>query len=95
MSDHCENCGCKNHLRASYCNNCGKSLSYNRARKDAKGRMKLHADIAHPINTHCREKIQQAVINAYEQEVEDSKKEGYQPVAWDDDEDDDDIPEVI
>jgi stage V sporulation protein G len=54
MSDHCDRCGGKNHLRARHCNNCGAQLSENRARKDAKGRMKLHADIAHPINAECR-----------------------------------------
>jgi stage V sporulation protein G len=26
MSDHCEKCGGKNHLRAKYCNNCGIAL---------------------------------------------------------------------
>ncbi len=51
MSDHCEKCGGKNHLRAKFCNNCGAALPDNRAKKDFKGRMKLHADIAHPINT--------------------------------------------
>src|SRR4030066_1228480 len=49
MSDHCEKCGGNNHLRAKYCNNCGTALKDNRARKDFKGRMKLYADIAHPI----------------------------------------------
>ena len=27
MSDHCEKCGGKNHLRARFCNNCGGALS--------------------------------------------------------------------
>ena len=54
MSDHCEKCGGKNHLRAKFCNNCGVKLKENRAKKDFKGRIKLHADIAHPINIECR-----------------------------------------
>ena len=41
MSDHCEKCGGKNHLRAKFCNNCGANLQENRARKDMKGKIKL------------------------------------------------------
>jgi len=93
MSDHCEKCGGKNHLKARFCNNCGAALSENRAKKDFKGRMKLHADIAHPINAECRQKIQKQVISAFEQELEMSKQPGYKPVELD--EPDDDIPEVI
>jgi stage V sporulation protein G len=93
MSDHCDKCGGKNHLRARYCNNCGKNLQDNRARKDFKGRMKLHADIAHPINIDCRKMIQEQVITAFNEETEKSKLPGYKPVEMD--EPDDDIPEVI
>lgn len=93
MSDHCDKCGGKNHLRAKYCNNCGASLKDNRARKDFKGKMKLHADIAHPINIECRKKIQESVRNAFEEETEKSKQPGYKPVSMD--EPDDDIPEII
>jgi len=93
MSDHCEKCGGKNHLRARFCNNCGAALSENRARKDAQGRMKLHADIAHPINAQCRQKIQQKVTEAYLQEEERSKAPGYKPVEMD--EPDDEVPEVV
>ncbi len=84
MSDHCEKCGGKNHLRAKYCNNCGAPLLENRAHKDAKGRMKLHADIAHPINAECREEIQESIIEAFEEELENSKKPGYVPTELDD-----------
>jgi stage V sporulation protein G len=93
MSDHCEKCGGKNHLRARFCNNCGAKLQENRAKKDIKGRMKLHADIAHPINTQCRKRIQEKVIEAFKQEMEKSKQPGYKPVSMD--EPDDDVPEVI
>jgi stage V sporulation protein G len=92
MSDHCEKCGSKNHLRAKYCNNCGGALSENRARKDTKGRMKLHADIAHPINAQCRKKIQDTITAAFKQELEKSKQPGYKPVDLDEPPDDD-IPE--
>jgi stage V sporulation protein G len=91
MSDHCDKCGGKNHLRAKYCNNCGAGLPENRARKDMKGRMKLHADIAHPINAECRQKIQERIIEAFEEEFEKSKQPGYKPVDMD--EPDDDVPD--
>ncbi len=93
MSDHCEKCGGKNHLRAKFCNNCGTNLKHNRARKDLKGRMKLHADIAHPINIDCRKRIQEEVTKAFKAEVEKSKQPGYKPVEMD--EPDDDVPEII
>ena len=93
MTDHCGKCGGKNHLRAKFCNNCGTSLQNNRARKNFKGRMKLHADIAHPINSECRKKIQEQVTKAFEDEVEKSKQPDYKPVEID--ESDDDIPEII
>ena len=90
MSDHCEKCGGKNHLRAKFCNNCGAQLKENRAKQDPKGRMKLHADIAHPINAECRKKIQETICAAYEDELERSKQPGYKPVDLD--EPDYDVP---
>jgi stage V sporulation protein G len=93
MSDHCEKCGGKNHLRAKFCNNCGAKLPEERARKDMKGRMKLHADIAHPINTECRKKIQEKVVAAFNEEMEKSKQPGYKPVEMD--EPDDEVPEIV
>jgi len=93
MSDHCDKCGGKNHLRAKFCNNCGANLQNNRARKDFKGRMKLHADIAHPINADCRRRIQEKVIVAFKEELEKSKKPDYKPVDMD--EPDDDVPEIV
>ena len=93
MSDHCGKCGGKNHLRAKFCNNCGAQLQENRARKDTKGRMKLHADIAHPINAECRKNIQETIVAAFEEELEKSKQPGYKPLDMDDMEYD--VPEII
>ena len=93
MSDHCEKCGSKNHLRARFCNSCGTSMSENRARKDEKGRMKLHADIAHPINAECRQKIQEKIIIAFEAELERSREPGYKPMDMDTPEED--VPEIV
>jgi stage V sporulation protein G len=77
LTDRCSGCGCKNHLRARYCNSCGHKLDENRAIRDADGRAKLHADIAHPINSSCREIIQSAVIRSYTEERERAKAPGY------------------
>jgi len=93
MSDHCDKCGGKNHLRAKFCNNCGASLQENRAKKDLKGRMKLHADIAHPINAECRRSIQEQITAAFTEELEKSKQPGYKPPEMDTP--DDEVPEVI
>lgn len=77
LTAHCPQCGCKNHLRASFCNQCGLRLSAERASRDAEGRAKLYADIAHPINSACREMIQSRVITEYRSELEASKQPGY------------------
>jgi stage V sporulation protein G len=77
LTDRCPGCGCKNHLRARYCNQCGGKLNEDRAVRDMDGRAKLHADIAHPINSSCREVIQTAVLKAYQEEKERAKLPGY------------------
>ena len=51
--------------------------------KDEEGRAKLYADIAHPINSSCREMIQQRVIAAFEEEKVRAKLPGYVP-SYDD-----------
>ena len=81
LSDHCGRCGDKNHLRARFCNNCGGRLDENRHQKlrPAVGpsRVKLHADIAHPINANCRHDIERRVITAFHDEVVRSRQPGY------------------
>jgi len=89
LSDRCPRCGCKNHLRARYCNDCGSKLRENRAPRDDAGRVKLHADVAHPIHAECRQVIQDAVIAAYEEELERSQQPGYEPATDNDDGGDD------
>ena len=65
LTDRCPRCHTKNHLRALHCNQCGAKLDEERATKDNDGRAKLYADIAHPINSDCRELIQRRVLEAY------------------------------
>jgi stage V sporulation protein G len=87
LTAHCPQCRCKNHLRAAYCNQCGSRQREQYTLKDDEGRAKLYADIAHPINSTCREMIQQRVIQAYEEEKARSKLPGYVP-TYDDFDDD-------
>lgn len=77
LTSHCPKCGMKNHLRAAHCNQCGARLEDGRAPKDADGRAKLYADIAHPINSECREMIQDRVIREFFEEIERAKQPGY------------------
>ena len=77
LTAHCPQCGMKNHLRAAYCNQCGLRLNDERLSKDDEGRAKLYADIAHPINSMCREMIQDRIIRAFYDEIERSKLPGY------------------
>lgn len=69
MTSRCPRCGCKNHMRSNYCNECGNRLPPFRAPLDERGRVRLHMDIAHPINSRCRQAIQQAIVKAYKEEL--------------------------
>jgi stage V sporulation protein G len=91
LMDRCTRCSAKNHLRAKFCNECGQRLNENRAPKDSQGRAKLHADVAHPINAACRERIQKAVVQAYQEELERAKSPDYRPASYDEFEDFEDI----
>jgi stage V sporulation protein G len=77
LMDRCPGCSSKNHLRARFCNQCGGRLNEDRALRDVDGRAKLHADIAHPINSTCREWVQGAIVRAFQEEIEKSKLPGY------------------
>jgi stage V sporulation protein G len=101
LCDHCPSCKEKNHLRARYCNNCGRRLNESRYLQYRNGnghgcgnghgnghghhgsRLKLHADIAHPINAACREEIERRVLEAYDRELERSRQPGYVPPSLD------------
>ena len=83
LTSHCPQCGYKNHLHAAYCNQCGARQREQSAVKDEEGRGKLYADMAHPINSTCRETIQQRVIQVFKEEKARSKLPGYVP-SYDD-----------
>lgn len=86
LADHCPRCHHKNHLRASYCNQCGGGLDPDRAPRDERGRSQLHADLAHPINSATRIELHKAVVHAYVQEFEAAQQAGahYKPKSFDD-----------
>ncbi|HHM12491.1 MAG TPA: stage V sporulation protein G [Planctomycetaceae bacterium] len=77
LTAHCPRCRTKNHLRANYCNHCGLELEPVRAPAGSDGRMRLYADIAHPIHAKCREMIQERVVSEFYAERERAKEPGY------------------
>ena len=83
LTDLCPDCRAKNHLRARYCNECGRALAPDRAEHNAQGRAKLHADIAHPIHAAFREELQRRILQAYEQEQARARQPGYEPAQDD------------
>jgi stage V sporulation protein G len=90
LCDHCPKCREKNHLRARFCNNCGQRLDserYLRYRPVSgnSARVKLHADIAHPISADSRRLIEETVLHAYQQELERSRMPGYVAATLDGD----------
>jgi stage V sporulation protein G len=77
LTAHCPACRTKNHLRAVHCNQCGARLREPPVVREDEGRAKLYADIAHPINSACREMIQQRVIRAFDEEKVRAQQPGY------------------
>lgn len=76
LTGHCHRCNHKNHLRASYCNYCGVKLQ-TEGDGNFDSPQKLYADVAHPINSECRELIQNAVIDEFQAELRRYQQPGY------------------
>jgi len=76
LTTNCQRCGMKNALRSAFCNKCG-SRQEEPVMKHQDGRPKLYADVAHPINSACRQMIQECVIPVYENELKRAKLPGY------------------
>ena len=76
LTDRCGKCGTKNHLRASFCNDCGAKIKHRELAVDDQGRPKLHVDVAHPINSKCREYLQTKVLDEFEKEMVRAKGAG-------------------
>lgn len=85
---HCRGCRAKNHLRAAFCNDCGRKLSpETQPQRGEEGPLRLYADVAHPINAACRELIQDRVLDAFDEELQRAQRPGYVS-TYDDDYDD-------
>ncbi len=78
LSAHCSRCRGKNHLKARFCNQCGARLSSDRGEPAPIDRVKLYADIAHPINQRCRDHLQGKILSEYRAELERARQPGYQ-----------------
>ena len=89
LTGHCHRCNHKNHLRAAYCNHCGVKLQSD-SDSSYDSPQKLYADVAHPINSECRELIQKAVIDEFEAELSRCQQPGYRS-RYDDDFGDEDV----
>ena len=87
VMDRCPGCGGKNHLRAQFCNDCGRALAVERAPRDERGRARLHIDVAHPIHQDCRNFMESCILKAYRDEVERSRQPGYVAPDLPDDDD--------
>ena len=74
---HCRKCSSKNPLKAAFCNACGNKMMRQHLPRDDDGRVRLYADIAHPINAECREFIQGSVLAEYEAELIRAQEPGY------------------
>lgn len=75
---HCPGCTSKNHLRARYCNHCGKSLEVPAERVPVDpqtGRIKFFGDVVHPISVSARAVIDAAVLTAYRDQIASVRKE--------------------
>ena len=68
LTDACPSCGVRNDLRSRFCGDCGAKL-VRRARGKDMSHDDLHVDVAHPVNTPCRETLQATVLAAYTEAV--------------------------
>jgi len=55
-----------------------------RGGQDERGRLRLYADISHPIHQDARNFVEHQVLTAFHQELERSKEEGYVATRFDD-----------
>jgi len=69
----CGKCSFKNEIRARFCNQCGGKIPP--IERGPNERTSSHADVAHPINSECRELIQSCILEAYREEVEELREQ--------------------
>ena len=67
-SRRCGKCGNKNEVRSRFCGQCGARVPA--PDKTELERLSVHSDVAHPINSECREVVHGRVLEAYRAEVQ-------------------------
>ncbi|MCC6406897.1 MAG: SpoVG family protein [Planctomycetes bacterium] len=77
LQERCPACAGKNSIKARFCSDCGRRLPEQRGEIDQRGKVRLYADIAHPIRQESRDAVQREVVRAYHAEVERSQQAGY------------------
>ena len=68
MKVSCPRCHYKNSSGGRYCSHCGSEIPVHRE-EPREGKVSDHKDIAHPITLEFREKLQKAILEAYEKEA--------------------------
>jgi stage V sporulation protein G len=76
IMEKCPRCHGKNEQKARFCSTCGAAQSVP-VPVEQSSRPRLFADIAHPINSACRERLERAVLAAFEEEKVRSQQPGY------------------
>ncbi|MEY3176201.1 MAG: Stage sporulation protein [Planctomycetota bacterium] len=74
IMEKCPRCHGKNEQKARFCSHCGTAQS---APPVSDQRPRLFADIAHPINSTCRERLEKAILAAFEEEQVRATQPGY------------------
>ena len=77
LMEKCQKCSAKNDVKARYCSHCAAALPHSALTDQPTVRSRLFADIAHPINAACRERIEVAVLTAFEEERVRAQQPGY------------------
>jgi stage V sporulation protein G len=81
ITEKCSQCGFKNEVRARFCSNCGRPMTRHSSQGGDQGspipQTRQFADIAHPIKAECRDRIEKAVLQAFNDERERAKQPGY------------------
>jgi stage V sporulation protein G len=80
ITEKCTSCGFKNEVRARYCSNCGRQVTHPVPPANVVGqgiRTRQFADIAHPINADCRDRIEKAVLASFHEERERARQPDY------------------
>ena len=71
-TEHCPSCRSKVAITAQYCEHCGRPI--HRAAPTFPG--DSYVDVAHPITPQCRERLEQRILDAYQQALKSGGESG-------------------